>query len=102
MSKNDKKQEILELLDQIESSNEYALFLIYGTVKYDSPAKKTADGKFSLKLNGEITCMNLLNGDIFSKIQLSVTTVQDKEWSCKLEASKLLAEEFAKKIPYAL
>lgn len=33
MPKNDKKQEILELLDQIESSNEYALFLIYGTVK---------------------------------------------------------------------
>ena len=77
-------------------------YLIYGTVKYDSPAEKTADGKFSLKLNGEITCMNLLNGDIFSKIQLSVTTVQDKEWSCKLEASKLLAEELAKKIPYAL
>lgn len=33
MSKNEKKQEIIELLNQIESSNEYALFLIYGTVK---------------------------------------------------------------------
>lgn len=33
MPKNDKKQEIIELLNQIEGSNEYALFLIYGTVK---------------------------------------------------------------------
>lgn len=33
MPKNDKKQEILELLEQIDNSNEYALFRIYGTVK---------------------------------------------------------------------
>lgn len=33
MFKNDKKQEILELLEQIDNSNEYALFCIYGTVK---------------------------------------------------------------------
>ena len=33
MPKNDKKQEILELLEQIDNSNEYALFCIYGTVK---------------------------------------------------------------------
>ena len=33
MPKNDKKQEILELLEQIDNSNEYALFRIYGIVK---------------------------------------------------------------------
>ena len=33
MSKNDKKQEIMELLEQIDNENEYALFSIFGTVK---------------------------------------------------------------------
>lgn len=33
MSKNDKKQEIKELLEQIDNENEYALFRIYGTIK---------------------------------------------------------------------
>ena len=32
MSKNDKKQEIMELLEQIDDENEYALFSIFGTV----------------------------------------------------------------------
>lgn len=33
MSKNDKKKEIMELLEQIDNENEYALFCIFGTVK---------------------------------------------------------------------
>lgn len=33
MPKNDKKQEIMDLLEQIDNSNEYALFIVYGTVK---------------------------------------------------------------------
>lgn len=33
MSKNDKKREIMELLEQIDNENEFALFRIYGTVK---------------------------------------------------------------------
>lgn len=77
-------------------------FLIYGTVKYDSPMSKNADGIYSVTLNGKVTCVDLKSGEILSSFEHSETAVDEKDWNCLSSARSLLAEYFAQNIIYGL
>lgn len=77
-------------------------FLIYGTVKYESPITKDDSGKFSCTLIGKITCINMKDGAILYETEKKVSVLEDKDWNCLPKAREKLAEEFATSILYGI
>ncbi len=77
-------------------------WLVFGTVKYAGPVKQTEDGKYTLTLDGVITCLNMKDGTILYETKRSATVKEDKEWNCLPKARTELAESFAKELNYGL
>ena len=77
-------------------------YLIYGTVKYLTPVEATADKKYTLTLEAEITCLDMKNGSILYETTQTSTVTEDKDWNCINSARKDLAEKLAAKINYGM
>lgn len=77
-------------------------YLIFGKVKYLTPIEKNADQKYTLTLEGNITCLDMKTGSILCELHSTATVTEDKDWNCLNSARKLLAENLAHEIIYGL
>lgn len=77
-------------------------YLIYGTVKYASPLEQDSDGKYTLTLEGTITCLDMKDGSVLLETTRTATSREDKDWNCLPSARKSLADLLAEAINYGL
>lgn len=75
-------------------------FLIFGTIKIDS-YEKSADG-ITYKLTGEISCMDLTNGNITFASTDTVSYTDKNDWLALDTARKELATRIATEIKYGI
>lgn len=77
-------------------------YLIYGTVKYVSPLEQSENGKYTLTLEGNITCLDMKDGSVLLEAERTATAQEDKDWNCLPNARKALADSLAEAINYGL
>lgn len=77
-------------------------YLIYGTVKYASPLEQDSDGKYTLTLEGSITCLDMRDGSVLLEATRTAASREDKDWNCLPSARKSLADALAEDINYGL
>ncbi len=77
-------------------------YLIYGTVKYINPIETTADGKRTVTLEADITCINMRNNSILTHVVKQATITANSDWAVLTEARKQLADYVSEKIYFGL
>ena len=77
-------------------------YLIFGKVTYLSPAEKTPEGKYSLTLEGNVTCLDMTDGSILCQIKTTGSSTEETQVACLVAARKALAENLAQEINYGL
>lgn len=77
-------------------------YLIFGKVTYLSPAEKNAEGKYSLTLEGNVTCLDMKDGSVLCQIKTTGSSTESTQSACIVAARKALAENLAQEINYGL
>lgn len=77
-------------------------YLIYGTVKYDSPISKNEENLYTVTLNAKVNCLDLTNGELLSTFEFSKSSAENSEWKCLDSARKEIADFASQKILYGL
>ncbi len=80
--------------------NNYS-YIIYGTVKYAEPMKKTSKGT-SCTLIADITCLNIKDGSVLYKTTQKTTVIANSQWNALNNARKQLAEQVGHSLIYGM
>ena len=76
-------------------------YLIYGTVKFVTPATKTETG-WTCTLTADITCLNMKDGSILYQTTRTVTAEDSKQWNVLTKTREALGEELADAVVYGM
>ncbi|MCR5724192.1 MAG: hypothetical protein K6G80_03805 [Treponema sp.] len=76
-------------------------YLIYGTVKYAEPVKKSEAG-YTCTLTADITCLDMRDGSLLYHTTTSATATEKQEWSALTQARTTLTKDVAEQIYYGM
>ncbi len=76
-------------------------FLIYGTVKYDSPVQKS-ENLYKCDLTAEITCISMKSGSILYTTEQKVSVTDKSDWSAVNSAKTEIAKQIALSVKYGM